>query len=184
LLVRGSSTEIGQVRDLVKAQKSAGRAREALQDMPEPVNSGSADVMPVESEGGRKEKPKEILKSTARNESPSRAIAAAPVPMNRMASPDKMAAPVDKAAPEKPRDFWVNASSQRLPVREITAKYRLSGIAKLGPATRIAFIDGKEYEVGTSLDGMRIVEISSSDVRLEKETPKGIQTYLLGFPPR
>ncbi len=88
-----------------------------------------------------------------------------------------------EASSQRTGDFWVNSAPERLPEIDISTKFRLSGIARHG-SNRIAFIDGREYEVGKSLGNMRIVEISSQAVRLEEETAKGVQPYILGFSAR
>jgi hypothetical protein len=66
------------------------------------------------------------------------------------------------------------------PTVDLTAKYKLSGVGRIGGA-HFAVLDGKDYGVGDSLDGLKIVRIANDAIHLEKAAGGGRRSYVIRF---
>lgn len=166
LIVKGTRREQAQVRELVTALEAAKIAKSALAQtgIDPTVKGNEATVNAVD-----RPSPQHI--PTAQPDREKTARLPVPTLTPQILSPEST--PSQKARMER---------SSKNPPLDVSDKYRLSGIAKLGPGAKIAFIDGKDYEIGDLIGTMRIVEILDASVELEEENTQGKKRYVINFP--
>ena len=86
------------------------------------------------------------------------------------------------AKPDQRNPFQRFAYNQAAVQQEVdlTWLFKLSGIARIGEA-RVATIDSKDYRVGDKLEDMTVKEIESDRVRLEKQSERNLDKFILKF---
>lgn len=73
-----------------------------------------------------------------------------------------------------------NVCEQVLDTIDLTWVNQLTGIGRIND-NRTATIDGEDYAVDDIVDGKKITEILGDRVYLERDTPNGLETYVLKF---
>jgi len=166
VIVKGTRNELEQVRELIVAQEVAKVAEKKLvQNEHRPIAQSNPAVM----------------NSLDGFQSRRGLVAAAErVENSRLLQPNfdpQILTLKNTTSEEKILDQLITG-----PPLDLSGKYRLSGIAKLGPSIKIAFIDGKEYEEGDVIGSMEIVKILDASVQLEEKKIQGKQRYVIRFP--